>query len=75
MRETVRRAKGCLQEESGARAFAPFITEERARLSEVLGDEEGAQIHLHEAQRLFTGVEATGHVERLARELSPRAAP
>jgi hypothetical protein len=58
-----------LLEKSGARAFAPFIIEERARLAEVLGDTEGATQHLREAQRAFTEVEATGHAERLKREL------
>ena len=54
----------------GARAFAPFIIEERARLLEVLGDADGAAQHLREAQRAFAEVEATGHAERVARELS-----
>ena len=63
-----------LLEKSGARAFAPFIVEERARLSEVLGDAEGAAQGLREAQGLFAKVEATGHVERLARELGSRVA-
>jgi tetratricopeptide (TPR) repeat protein len=58
-----------LLEKSGARAFAPFIVEERARLFEVLGDAEGAVQALREAQRAFAEVEATGHVERLEREL------
>jgi class 3 adenylate cyclase/tetratricopeptide (TPR) repeat protein len=61
-----------LLEKSGARAFAPFIIEERARLFEVLGDGETAELSLREAQRLFTEVEATGHVERLGRELGSR---
>ncbi len=59
-----------LLEKSGARAFAPFIIEERARLFEVLGDADGAAQYLREAQRAFADVEATGHVERLERELA-----
>jgi tetratricopeptide (TPR) repeat protein len=58
-----------LLEQSGAQAFAPFIVEERARLCEVLGDTKGAACHLREAQRLFAEVEATGHAERLAKEI------
>jgi tetratricopeptide (TPR) repeat protein len=54
---------------SRARAFAPFIIEERARLAEALGDAEGAAQHLREAQHAFAQVEATGHAERLVREL------
>jgi class 3 adenylate cyclase/tetratricopeptide (TPR) repeat protein len=58
-----------LLEWSGARAFAPFIVEERARLAAVLGDEAGAANLLRQARVLFAEVEATGHVERLTREL------
>jgi len=54
---------------SGARAFAPFIVEERARLASVLGDEKGAADLLRQARGLFADVEATGHVERLTAEL------
>jgi len=54
---------------SGARAFAPFIVEERARLAAVLGDGEGARALLCQARDLFGEVDATGHVERLTREL------
>jgi len=65
---TLARAQHLL-DKSGARAFAPFIIEERARLAEVLGDAAGAAQYLREAQRAFAEVEATGHAERLAREL------
>ncbi len=65
---TLARAQQLL-EKSGARAFAPFIVEERARLAAVLGDEEGASNLLRQAQGLFGKVEATGHVERIAVEL------
>ena len=60
-----------LLEWSGARAFAPFIVEERARLAAVLGDEAGAADLLRRARGLFADVEATGHVERLTAELGP----
>jgi hypothetical protein len=65
---TLARAQHLL-EKSGARAFAPFIAEEQARLFEALGDAEGATQALRDAQRAFAEVEATGHAERLAREL------
>jgi hypothetical protein len=65
---TLARAQHLL-EKSGARAFAPFISEEQARLFEALGDAEGATQALRDAQRAFAEVEATGHAERLAREL------
>jgi class 3 adenylate cyclase len=58
-----------LLEKSGARAFAPFIVEERARLCAVLGDVSGAARHLREAQRLFAELGATGHAERVAKEI------
>ena len=56
--------------QKGARAWAPFVCEERARLAQCLGDA-AAERHLREAHRLFTEMGATGHAERLARELSP----
>jgi class 3 adenylate cyclase len=58
-----------LLEWSGARAFAPFIVEERARLAAVLGDEGGAADLRRRARDLFAEVEAAGHVERLTAEL------
>jgi class 3 adenylate cyclase len=58
-----------LLEKSGARGFAPLIVEERARLFEVLGDAEGADRALREALRIYAEVAATGHMERLKKEL------
>jgi hypothetical protein len=58
-----------LLEWSGARAFAPFIVEERARLAAVLGDQQAARALLRRARDLFSEVEATGHVDRLTAEL------
>ena len=58
-----------LLEKSGARAFGPFIVEERARLAAVLGDEKGASTLLRQARDLFGEVEATGHVARISDEL------
>jgi hypothetical protein len=59
-----------LLEWSGARAFAPFIVEERARLAAVLGNEDGARDLLRRARGLFIDVEATGHAERLTAKLA-----
>jgi len=56
--------------ETGARALAPLVLEERARLARLLGDEPGFERELREAHRLFAELGATGHAERLARELS-----
>jgi hypothetical protein len=58
-----------LIDETGARAFAPLVLEERASLTRLLGDEPGCERKLREAHRLFTELGATGHAERLAREL------
>jgi class 3 adenylate cyclase/tetratricopeptide (TPR) repeat protein len=59
-----------LIEEFGARVYRPQVCEERAELARLRGDEATCQRHLREAHRLFTEMGATGHAERLARELS-----
>jgi hypothetical protein len=64
------RAEALIQE-TGARALAPLVLEERARLARLLGDEPGFERELREAHRLFAELDATGHEERLARELAP----
>jgi adenylate cyclase len=56
--------------ETGARALAPLVHEERARLARMLDDEPGCERGLREAHRLFTELGAAGHAERLARELA-----
>jgi hypothetical protein len=58
-------------EESGARAWSPLIHEARAELERACGDSAAAARELREAQRLYAGMGATGHAERLARELAP----
>jgi class 3 adenylate cyclase/tetratricopeptide (TPR) repeat protein len=55
--------------ETEARAHLPFVVEVRAALSRALGDEAEAARQLREAHRLFVEMGATGHAERLAREL------
>jgi adenylate cyclase len=57
-------------EETGARGLLPSILEEEARLAQLEGDEIAFEHHLREAPRLYTEMGATGHAERLARELA-----
>ncbi len=56
---------------SGARSSLPLIGVERAELARLVGDEASRERELREAHRLFTEIGATGHAERLARELQP----
>ncbi len=56
-----------LVEQTGATVFEPHVHLARAELSELLGDD--ARRELREAHRLFTDMGATGHAERVAREL------
>ncbi len=58
-----------LIEELGARVYRPQVCEERAELARLRGDEAARDRELREAHRLFTEMGATGHAERLAREL------
>ena len=64
---TLARADALIHEK-GARAWAPFVCEERARLAQCLGDA-AAERHLREAHRLFVEMGAKGHAEQLSREL------
>jgi hypothetical protein len=56
-------------EESGTRAWVPFLHETRAELERACGDTAAATSELREAQRLYAEMGATGHAERLARDL------
>ncbi len=62
-----------LVEETEARRYEPFIRAERAGLARLLRDEMTRQRELREAHRLFTEMGATGHAERVARELAAAA--
>ncbi len=62
-------AAAALAGEMNARSFEPFICEERARLAHVSGDLAAFERGLREAHRLYTEMGATGHAQRLAREL------
>jgi class 3 adenylate cyclase len=57
-------------ERTEARAYAPLIYVERAELARLLGDEAAYQRELREAHRLFVEMGATGHAERISRQLS-----
>ncbi len=50
--------------------YVPQVHVERAALARLRGDGEARLQHLREAQRLFSEMGATGHAERVARELS-----
>ncbi len=54
---------------TGAEAHTPSIHLARAGLAGVLGDEATRKRELHQAHRLYTEMGATGHAERVAREL------
>jgi hypothetical protein len=58
-----------LVRETGARLVLPFLHEERAGLARALQRPSDADRELREAHRLYTEMAATGHAERLAREL------
>jgi hypothetical protein len=58
-----------LIEEFGARVYRPQVCEERAELARLRGDETVRTREQQNALRLYTEMRATGHAERLAREL------
>ena len=59
-----------LIEQTGARLYTPQVHEQRAALADLSGDGAEAERELREAHRLYTGMGATGHAERVARELA-----
>jgi hypothetical protein len=61
-----------LIEETASRVFAPEVHEERAELARLRGDDTTCERELREAHRLFAEMDATGHAERLARELEAK---
>ena len=66
------RIEGCLDRAAeltattGARLYLPFIKETRARLLDVLGDRQNAQLGFDEAYQLFAEIGASGHADRLS---------
>ena len=47
----------------------PQLSEGRARLARIRGDDDACAQHLREAHRLYTEMGATGHAERVMRQL------
>ena len=66
------RIEGCLDRAAeltattGARLYLPFIKETRARLLDILGDRQNAQLSFDEAYQLFAEIGASGHADRLS---------
>ncbi len=58
-----------LIEETGAHSLQPLVHEQRASLAKLAGDAEACTAQLRKAHRLFVEIGATGHAERLAKEL------
>ena len=56
-------------EETGIRVVEPQITEARAELAGLLGEEAGRERHLREAHRSYAEMGATGHARRLGAAL------
>ena len=67
--EAALRAAEPLAHEIGLAGWLPWVYEERAALALSLGDHETQRAHLEEARRLYETIGATGHLERLAREV------
>jgi hypothetical protein len=51
---------------TGARGLEPRISEARAELARVCGDNAAREHHRQEAQRLYAAIGAAGHARRLA---------
>jgi hypothetical protein len=58
-----------LADQTGLVVLVPQFLVERAELARLRGDESERLDHLREAHRLFVEMGATGHAERVAREL------
>jgi tetratricopeptide (TPR) repeat protein len=71
---TVERAE-TLCEETGMRVYLAPLLEVRACLAQLRSNPKEARGKLREAHRLFTEMGATGHAERLAKELKATKAP
>jgi tetratricopeptide (TPR) repeat protein len=56
-------------ERTATHALTPRVIEARARLAALRGDTNLQHTHLQEAHRLYTEMSATGHAERIGREL------
>jgi hypothetical protein len=56
--------------ETGAKSYAPLLHFQRAEIARLAGNDAGRKHELHEAHRLFVGMGASAHADRLADELS-----
>jgi tetratricopeptide (TPR) repeat protein len=65
---TIERAEACC-EETHMRVYLPSLLEVRAALAERRGDPQQARRRLREAHRLYNEMAATGHAERLGKQL------
>ena len=63
-------AADVLIERTHAHAWTQRIAEGRAELASLRADPERQRTHLRDAHRLYTEMGATGHLERLTRELA-----
>ena len=59
-----------LVDETGAEVRRPHVHWIRAELARANGDDTTHKSELHEAYRLFSEMDATGHAERVASELA-----
>ena len=64
-----------LIDETGNEALRPFVHLERSKLARLTGDEAARQRELREAHRLLVEMGATGHAERVGRELEELQTP
>jgi class 3 adenylate cyclase/tetratricopeptide (TPR) repeat protein len=69
IRESLARAEARIAE-TGVRGYGPLVREEAARLAAALGDAAGAEAALRTARAYYEEVGASGHAQRLAREIA-----
>ena len=62
-----------LAQQGGAVHPLPKVHKARSEMASALGDEAKRRAELSEARRLYTEMGATGHAERVARELTAAA--
>jgi adenylate cyclase len=67
--DTLVERMAALIEEAGLRLYLPRLVELRAAVAGARGDAAARDRHLREAHRLYTQAGATGHAQRLAKEL------
>jgi hypothetical protein len=73
--EAALRAAETLAHEIDLANWLPWVYEERAALALALGDESQQRAALEEARRLYDAIGASGHGQRIARELAEGVKP